>query len=196
MLASISPLGERARRQSYPITVFAFIATSTIAASLLGGLLGLIGAPISSAVGLVIIGAGALAGLLLDLNAFGWRIPGPHRQVNEDWLVRYRGWVYGAGFGAQLGVGVTTIVVASMTWLALGCALSAGSVVGGAIIGGTFGFARALPILATARVYDAASLRRLMGLLDHARRPATGATLVLQAAIGLSALGVVAGRMA
>ena len=35
---------------------------------------------------------------------------GRRRQVNEDWMARYRGWAYGAGFGLQLGLGVVTIV--------------------------------------------------------------------------------------
>src|SRR5690349_20670955 len=175
MLASICPLGERARHQSYPITVVAFVAASTGAATLLGALLGILGAPIAPSVGLIMVATGALAGLLFDLRAFGWRVPGPRRQVNEDWLVTYRGWVYGAGFGAQLGVGVVTIVVASMTWVALGCALLAGSMWGGAIVGATFGLARAAPILATARVRDATGLRTVMRSLAHARRPVSGA---------------------
>jgi len=37
----------------------------------------------------------------------GWPV---HRQVDDGWLPRYRGWVYGAGFGLQLGLGVVTIV--------------------------------------------------------------------------------------
>lgn len=49
-----------------------------------------------------------LAGLALDLGLGALRLPGPARQVDEDWLARYRGWVYGAGFGTQLGLGVVT----------------------------------------------------------------------------------------
>ena len=45
MLASISPLGERARRQHYAVTVAAYVAASTLAGALLGGLLGAVGAP-------------------------------------------------------------------------------------------------------------------------------------------------------
>jgi hypothetical protein len=196
MLASISPLGERARRQSYPVTVLAYVVASTIAAALFGALLGLVGTPIAPRVALVLIGAGALIGVLADTGRFGWRVPGPRRQVNEDWLATYRGWVYGAGFGAQLGVGVTTIVVASLTWVALGCALLAGSVLGGALVGATFGFARALPILATARVYDATRLRAVMSALDRARPRVARATLAVQAIVGVGVLGVAVGRIA
>ena len=34
--------------------------------------------------------------------------------VHEQWLTRYRGWVYGVGFGAQLGFGLVTIITSAM----------------------------------------------------------------------------------
>ena len=55
------------------------------------------------------------------------RVPGPRRQVNERWLDEYRGWVYGLGFGAQLGLGVTTIVTSAATYVALFAALLSGT---------------------------------------------------------------------
>ena len=86
---------------------------------------------------------------MLDAWRFGLRVPGPRRQVDENWLVTYRGWVYGAGFGAQLGLAFVTIVTASATWVAFACALFAGSARRRASsIGAVFGLARALPILA------------------------------------------------
>ena len=36
--------------------------------------------------------------------------------MNEEWLTSYRGWVYGAGFGAQLGTGVVTIVTSPIVY--------------------------------------------------------------------------------
>ena len=61
--------------------------------------------------------------------------PGPRRQVNERWLDDYRGWVYGLGFGAQLGLGVTTVVTSAATYATLlACALS-GAPGRGALIG-------------------------------------------------------------
>ena len=51
------------------------------------------------------------------------------RQVNEYWLGRYRAWVYGSGFGWQIGAGVTTYIMTAAVFLtvALG-ALTAGPV--------------------------------------------------------------------
>src|SRR5947209_302552 len=108
MLASITPLGERARRSSFAVTASAF----AIAASAAGALTGLV----AGELGQLLVPGGrwrlaALATVLAlgvgaDLRVAGLRLPSVRRQVNEDWLRRYRGWVYGAGFGAQLGAGV------------------------------------------------------------------------------------------
>ena len=55
---------------------------------------------------LAALAVAALAAIALDARRL--RVPGPNRQVNERWLDEYRGWVYGLGFGAQLGLGITT----------------------------------------------------------------------------------------
>ena len=170
MLASINPLGERGRNQHYRLTVTAYVVGSTVAGALLGALLGLVGSPIEShLVGLGVVAAVAVVGLALDAHAFGLRVPGPRRQVNENWLVTYRGWVYGGGFGAQLGLAFLTIVTASATWVAFACALFAGNAGAGAVIGAVFGLARALPILSAARVRDPAALRALVRRLERVR---------------------------
>src|SRR4051812_44517046 len=133
MLASINPLGERGRNQHYRITVTAYIVGSTLAGAVLGAALGLVGAPMATpSLALGIVAAVAIAGSALDARPFGLRVPGPRRQVDENWLVTYRGWVYGAGFGAQLGLAFVTIVTASATWVAFACALFAGSAPAGA----------------------------------------------------------------
>jgi len=189
MLASINPLGERGRNQSYPITVAAYVSASTVAAALLGGGLGAVGAPLAGyASWTVAIALLALAGLLFDARVRGLRVPGPHRQVNEDWLTTYRGWVYGGGFGAQLGFGFATIVNASATWIAFACALVSGSPVAGAVIGAVFGLVRSLPILSTARTHDPAALRARLGRLDQAQPRVGHLVLALQAAVALALL--------
>ncbi len=134
----------------------------------------------------------AALGLGLDAGLFGTRVPGPRRQVDENWLVTYRGWVYGAGFGAQLGAGFVTIVTASATWVAFACALFSGTVWAGAAIGSVFGLVRALPILAAARVRDPAALRRVVRGLDRVRPRVALTTTAVQGAsvVGLVALAV------
>ncbi len=190
MLASINPLGERGRNQRYWVTITAYIAGSTVAGAGLGALLGLVGSPIAAPLpALGIVAAVAIAGQAFDAHVFGLRVPGPRRQVNENWLVTYRGWVYGAGFGIQLGLAFLTIVTASATWVAFACALLAGSPIAGAFIGATFGIARALPVLTAARVRDPSALHALARRLERLRPRIAVATTAAQ---GVAAAGLVA----
>ena len=188
MLASINPLGERGRRQQYPVTVVAYLVASTSAGVVLGAALGGIGSVIVPAPSLALaaVAVTAAGGLLLDAGVGGLRVPGPRRQVNEDWLTTYRGWVYGTGFGAQLGFAFSTIVVASVTWAAFVCALCAGSVAGGALIGGTFGLLRALPVLMVASAHDPNTLRTAIRRLDATRPRVASLTTATQAAVSVA----------
>src|SRR5947209_1935186 len=145
MLASITPLGERGRRQRWGVTVTAFVIGATAAGAALGALLGAVGTGLDRR---LIVPATAIA-LLLDATR---RVPGPGRQVNERWLDEYRGWVYGLGFGAQLGVGVTTVVSSAATYLALIATFLAAKPWSGALIMGCYGAIRGLTPLAGAGV--------------------------------------------
>src|SRR5919201_92947 len=98
MLGSINPLGERGRRSKWAVTVAAFVSGSVAAGASAGLLLGAAGslaiARLSASVRTVALAAIVAAGVAWEARA-GRRLPGPSRQVNEDWLMRYRGWVYG-----------------------------------------------------------------------------------------------------
>jgi hypothetical protein len=191
MLASINPLGERGRKQRYGVTAGVHIASSMVAGAALGAALGLIGSRFTRPlVALPAIATLGVLGLGLDRRLWGSRVPGPRRQVDESWLSTYRGWVYGAGFGFQLGLGFTTIVSASATWLAFACALLSGSPLGGLTIGATYGLVRALPVLSTARIRDPASLRSWMSTLDRFRPHIAIATTLVQCTAILAALGL------
>ena len=195
MLASIHPLGERARHSRWGITVSAYLAGSLAGGALAGGVLGLAGElvwsllrPIPQLVALLVLLVGA-TGMALDL---GWgKLPTIRRQVNEDWLARYRGWVYGAGFGFQLGLGVVTIVSSAAVYATFALALLAGSVPAGLAIGGTFGLVRGAAVLAAARVREPGQLRALHRRMQHLAPVARGtavAALALLAALGSAAL--------
>jgi len=194
MLTSINPLGERARNQSFGITATAYVAASTLAGAALGALLGALGAPLAH--GRVVVGfiaVAALGGVLVDARG---RVPGPRRQVNEDWLATYRGWVYGAGFGGQLGLAFVTIVAGSVTWIAFVCALGAGSMAAGLAVGATFGLVRALPVLMMARTFTPHALRVRVARLERARPRFTRALTVGQLLVAAGLLAVVVGSMA
>jgi hypothetical protein len=106
--------------------------------------------------------------------------------VDEDWLTRYRTWVYATGFGWQLGTGVVTIVTSAATyaWLALLLLLGLPAAV---VIGAVFGLVRALPLLAGRTATTPERLRDLARRLDSGRGWAqrlTPAALIV-AGIGL-----------
>lgn len=192
MLASITPLGERARGSRWGVTVAFYVASATLAGALAGAAAGLLGSLVWSGGEALdaraAVLAGALAvGLALDL---GGRLPTLRRQVNEDWLREYRGWVYGAGFGGQLGLGVTTIVTTSLVYATLLAAFLSAGALRGAAIGAAFGFARGATLLAGARVRQPADLARLHGRIDRWRTAVRGGTLAAQVLLAaLLALG-------
>jgi hypothetical protein len=110
--------------------------------------------------------------------------------VNERWLDHYRGWVYGLGFGAQLGAGVTTVVVSSAVYVVWLAALASAHPLTGLLIGAAAGALRGATVLAGARVVNPMRLiafHKRMGALE---RPVRAASLAGQ--LALAALAVVA----
>jgi sulfite exporter TauE/SafE len=189
MLTSISPLGERARGNRFWVTAAAYAAGSLLGGAAAGAALGAVGSlfadSIDDAVAYGLLAAAAVVGVVLDVAG---RLPTVRRQVDERWLSTYRGWVYGIGFGLQLGAGVVTIVTASTTYVALLAALLTGSPLAGAVVGATFGAARALPLLVTARVRSTDDLARLHRGVARAAEPAATATRAAQLAVAAGAL--------
>ena len=168
MLTSISPLGERARGNRWPLTVLWLCLGALAGGAAVGTVLGSLGqyvagAPANGArFGLLAVAGAAAA--VWDLS--DRRLPG-RRQVNEDWLVAYRPWVYGAGFGLQLGAAVVTVVNTALVPLFMLSAVLAGSTVAGAAIGAVFGLARGASLVLASRVRTPDDLRSLHRLLDR-----------------------------
>lgn len=184
MIASITPVGEAGRQQRWTTTAAAYGVGAAIGGTAVGGLLGLASSWLPLGVGpaLAILATVAGIGLLAD---HGWLpLPSWRRQVDERWLTTYRGWVYGLGFGAQLGAAVTTIVTSSSTYVVLAAAALSGSAAAGALIGGTFGLVRAAPVLAAGHVRTPAALRDLFRRFTDWAPPADRATRLVQAAVG------------
>jgi hypothetical protein len=194
MLASITPLGERGRRSTWAVTVTAFLFGATWAGAGAGAALGTAGGAVLGAgagagdgVGasarLTVLAVALLVGITLELLPH--RIPGPRRQVDERWLRQYRGWVYGLGFGAQLGLGVTTVVTSTATYVAILAALLVGGGGEGALVLGIYGALRGATPLAAAGVRRPDQLMALHAGLERRR----GA--VRRAAIALLSLALV-----
>src|SRR5947209_2565829 len=192
MLASITPLGERGRRSRWSITVTAFLLGATVAGAVEGAVLGLIGSLLlGDSVGtqarlLVLTGGLVLAALLEVLLPV---VPGPNRQVNERWLDEFRGWVYGLGFGAQLGLGITTVVTSAATYVAMFVAFLAADPAWGALVLGVFGAIRGVTPLLAARVRGPEQLRAFHGRFERLRGavgPVSVACLLGMSAVALA----------
>ncbi|MEM9201502.1 MAG: hypothetical protein AAGC53_07570 [Actinomycetota bacterium] len=169
MLTSITPFGERGRGQRWWLTA----TWLTIGHGAGGLVLGLalvvlaagrneIGGAVSADVQLWSIAVAAVAAAIFDLS--GGRLPG-RRQVDERWLTTYRGWVYGVGFGFQLGLGFVTVVNTALFLVVIG----AGVIIGGQQalwLGGLYGAVRAVMALLNARVRTVEELKVLHRRLD------------------------------
>jgi sulfite exporter TauE/SafE len=196
MLASITPLGERSRRSRWGITVTAFVAGSTMAGATTGAIAGAIGVPIPvvlpASIRAMALVALVGAGVLLDLRVLGASLPSVRRQVNEQWLNRYRGWVYGVGFGAQLGTGVATVVTTSAVYSMLASIVLSGSPAWGALIGTTFGVVRGATILPAWRVRSPGDLVATAGFLRRWERRASAVSAgLLSGVVVVAAVGAV-----
>ncbi|MGI8536413.1 MAG: hypothetical protein ACR2K2_07905 [Mycobacteriales bacterium] len=182
MLTSITPLGERGRHGRWAVTTTAYVLGSVLGGAAVGTLAGTVGwlLPLESAAfataALVVLAVAAALAAAVEGGLLP-RLPTVRRQVDEDWLHRYRGWVYGLGFGLQLGAGLVTIVTSPTLHLTLALAVLTGSPAGGAVVGVVFGLTRALPVLGTRRVTTterlAGSARRLASFDRSGRAVAT-----------------------
>jgi hypothetical protein len=196
MLASITPLGERGRGSTWTVTVVAFALGAIAAGLALGALLGAVGslfldAGVGWRVRLAALAVALAAALVVDRRP--GNAPGPRRQVNERWLDEFRGWVYGLGFGAQLGAGVLTVVTSAATYAALLAALLSGTAARGALILGCAGLVRGLTPLAAARVRRPDQLLALHRALDRGRGAVRrGVVVVGFALLAVAAAGVLA----
>jgi len=184
------------------VTATAYLLGSVLGGATLGLLLGGVGdllgraadalgvgvvAP-GGAVALVVAALVCLTAAASDLRLGQWSLPSWQRQVDEDWLARYRGWVYGLGYGFQLGLGVVTIVTSAATYAVFAFALLAGSWGVGLALGAVFGLARALPVLGVARLHDFAQLRALLARVERASPKAARAAVAAEVAAAAAVL--------
>ena len=180
MLTSISPLGERARGHDVRLSVALYTVASVLGGLTTAAVVGLVGLAVpSSSRG----GWAAVACLLAALVDLTGRVPTGHRQVDEDWLTRYRRWVYTTGFGWQLGTGVTTVVTSAATYAWLVLLALQDSLAAALLVGGCFGLARAVPLLLL-RADSPAVLRRTAARVEDRAGAARRVTIGVLVAAG------------
>jgi hypothetical protein len=171
MLSSITPMGEASRGNRFRTTAIWFVAGATLGGAVLGlgaALLALaVGATgVSSTTALAVAAVLAVVAAAADAQLLGIRVPYHRRQVNEYWLDDYRAWVYGAGFGFQIGLGVATYIMTSAVVLLVALGALTGEPLAAIAIGTLFGFVRGLGVLPGARLTTPARLAAFHARFD------------------------------
>jgi MFS family permease len=193
MLSTITPFGERGRGHRYGATAAWYLLGAIAGGATLGGLSAGLAALVKAAGSTgpwtyAVAAALAAAGALTDGGLLGPVLPLIRRQVDDRWLARYRPWVYGVGFGWQIGVGLATYLMTAAVGLVVAFGILSGSPLVAFALGLVFGLARGSTGFLTARASRPADLRTLHGRLDAiapaVRRAATG----LQAGLALGLL--------
>lgn len=156
MLSQLNPLAEHSRGQRFRVTAAWFVVGSLVGAAMLGAVVAGLAAAVDAAdlttTTAVGIAAGVtLAGAVIDARLLPWAPPFIRRQVNETWLPTYRGWVYGFGFGWQIGTGITTYVMTTAVFgmILLGALSASPAVAFGVAM--TFGLVRGVAVFITDR---------------------------------------------
>jgi hypothetical protein len=192
MLSQINPIAEAGRRQRYGRTVCWFVAGAALGGLTLGGATAALAALVAAAGisdrgALAIAAVAAFGAALIDARVLGFGPPFVRRQVNENWLSRYRPWVYGSGFGWQIGAGVTTYVMTAAVPLTIAFAALSASPSIALTIGVVFGLARGLTVLLSAPLRTQSDLyafhRRFAAAGERVRR----AVIVVQLAVAVCA---------
>ena len=197
MLSQITPVAEAGRSQKFARTAAWFIAGAMLGGLMLGGVIAA-AAVAFSAVGLdqstaiAVLAGCALAGAGVDAHVFGFGPPFLRRQVNEEWLSRYRAWVYGGGFGWQIGAGVTTYVMTAAVPLMIVAGALSGNAWAAVAIGTGFGLARGLAVLIGVRLRTPAALLAFHRRFDAWGEPVRRAVIGVQLAIAVVASWIIA----
>jgi hypothetical protein len=195
MLSKITPMAEPTRNYTYRGTVAWFVAGATLGGATLGLPVALAAAGVgaldlSPEVALAVAGLAAAVTAASDANLGGFRLPGHRRQVDDTWLDTYRSWVYGGGFGWQIGVGLATFIVTAAVYLTMVLAALTGSPAAAFAICVLFGFVRGLAVLISRHATSPERLgqlhQRFDALAPVSRRLTIGFEVVL-AVVALAA---------
>jgi MFS family permease len=192
MLSTVTPLAEAGRGRRWGVTAAWFVGGAVLGGLTLGavmaGLAAVVGAlgP-STAVVLGIATVAALVCAASDLDPFGIHLPFHGRQVNERWLDQYRAWVYGAGFGWQIGCGLATYITTAGMYLTILLGALTGQPLVALAIGAGFGLLRGLAIFAGRHITDTDHLLAVHRRFGALRRPVRLAVIGVMLAVGVVA---------
>ncbi len=195
MLSSIHPFGERSRDNTFARTAGAHVLGSALGGIALGAVAGTIGVALtwildpSDTIRAIAVLICTVVALILEATSRETLLPTRTRQVNENWIQSYRGWVYGGGFGAELGFGISTIITTALVHLLVVAMMLVGSFPLALLLGFTFGTVRGLTVLAARSIDSPERLRAFHQRLDTYRarsRSGAVASLALATVVGLA----------
>ena len=190
MLSTLTPLGEAGRGRRWGPTATWFVIGAVVGGLTLGlAMAGL--AAVVAALHLSPTAAGA-AGLVACLVAAasdgrlgGFSLPVHHRQVNERWLDGYRAWVYGAGFGWQIGAGLTTYITTAAVYLTMVLAGLSGNPAAALAVGVLFGTVRGLAVLLGRPLTSTGALQTFHRRFAGLEKPVAVAVVGLETVAGM-----------
>jgi hypothetical protein len=188
MWSTVTPLAESGRGHRFWVTACWFItgavaggATLGIATALLA--MGVHALDLDASTALLVAAVVGAVGAASDVRLGGFHLPYHRRQVDETWLQGYRAWVYGLGYGWQLGVAFATYIMTSAVYLMVVLAALTGDPLVAAGITVLFGLGRGLALLPAGRIKSPEALfafhRRVDALEPLTRRVAVGAQLAV-----------------
>ena len=183
MLSTITPMAERSRGRRWGLTAAWFVLGATLGGALVVGALDL-----SVATVLGLAAGAALVTAAMDMG-IGTEMPHHRRQVDEVWLDQYRSWVYGLGFGWQIGTGLATYIMTAAVYLTAVMAALTGSVAAAMGLTTLFGLVRGLAILTGVCLTDPERLRRFHQRFDEAGPTVRHVVIVVQLAVAVVAAG-------
>jgi hypothetical protein len=191
MLSTITPMAEAGRGHQFRSTSVWFVAGSILGGATLGGLMAALAAGVTAidltaATSLWIVTVAALIAAASDGRVGGFHLPGHDRQVNERWLDRYRPWVYGAGFGWQIGVGLATYIMTAGVYLLIVMGGLTSPLVALAI-GGGFGLVRGLAVYLAAGLDSNEKLLAFHSKFEARREPIRQSMIVVEVVVGIVA---------
>ena len=198
MLSTITPITEASRGHRFSVTAWWYLLGALAGGLTLGALMAILGmliAPITEGQQLLILALAALIAVASDGRLGGFQLPGHDRQVNEHWLDRYRAWVYGAGFGWQIGFGLSTyIMTAGVYWLAIAGAIG-NSAVNALLLGAVFGLIRGMAVFSASEIKDRESMAAFHRHFEQWRQPVRRGMILVLGVVGAVA-GIAVGNLA
>jgi hypothetical protein len=197
MLSQITPMAEAGRQQKFARTAGWFIAGAVLGGAMLGcviagAALAIAAADLSRSATVAIVVVLAPVAAAIDAQLFGFGPPFLTRQVNDEWLSTYRAWVYGGGFGWQIGTGVTTYVMTAAVPLMIVVGALSGNAWAAVAIGTGFGLARGLAVLLGARLRTPAALIEFHRRFDAWGEPVRQSVIGVQLAVAVIGAWMVA----